>query len=96
MEPASSKKAAAHATKKKAGSETKPGEAAVDGMNVLRIDDAPLPKSKNLDVLKEFEKTKSKKSASFVVVGKVHGDNPHASDIDTDLIKATWTLARAL
>ncbi|KAI1777040.1 hypothetical protein F4818DRAFT_408903 [Hypoxylon cercidicola] len=68
---ASSKKVAAPATKKKADSGTKSSEAAADGMNGLKIDDAPLPKSKNLDVLKEFQKTKSKKSASFVVVGHV-------------------------
>ncbi|XXG95976.1 hypothetical protein Hte_002253 [Hypoxylon texense] len=68
---ASSKKAAAHTTKKKVGSETKSGDATADGMSVLKIDDTPLPKSKNLDVLKEFQKTKSKKSASFVVVGHV-------------------------
>ncbi len=37
----------------------------------MKVDDAPLPKSKNLDVLSEFEKSKSKKSASFVVVGHV-------------------------
>ncbi|KAL2264661.1 hypothetical protein VTJ83DRAFT_7171 [Remersonia thermophila] len=33
--------------------------------------EAPLPKSRNLDVLSEFEKHKGKKSASFVVVGHV-------------------------
>jgi len=38
-------------------------------MKALKVD-TPLPKSKNLNVLNEFEKTKSKKSASFVVVGK--------------------------
>jgi elongation factor 1 alpha-like protein len=36
----------------------------------LKIDDAPLPKSKNLDVLGEYESSKKKKSASFVVVGR--------------------------
>lgn len=40
-------------------------------MNDLKIDDAPLPKSRNLDVLSEFERSKPKKSASFVVVGHV-------------------------
>lgn len=35
----------------------------------MRVNDAPLPKSKNLDVISEFEKAKKKKSASFVVVG---------------------------
>jgi elongation factor 1 alpha-like protein len=38
-------------------------------MKAMKIDDAPLPKSKNLDVIGEFEKAKSKKTASFVVVG---------------------------
>lgn len=71
MESASSKKVAASATKKKAASGEKKDEVA-GGVKGLKIDDAPLPKSKNLDVLKEFEKTKSKKSASFVVVGKIH------------------------
>ncbi|KAL1836617.1 hypothetical protein VTJ49DRAFT_4878 [Mycothermus thermophilus] len=33
--------------------------------------EAPLPKSRNLDVLSEFERHKGKKSASFVVVGHV-------------------------
>jgi elongation factor 1 alpha-like protein len=37
----------------------------------LKIDDAPLPKSRNLDVLSEFEKSENKKNASFVVVGHV-------------------------
>jgi elongation factor 1 alpha-like protein len=40
-------------------------------MDGLRISDAPLPKSRNLDVLSELEKSKPKKSASFVVVGHV-------------------------
>jgi elongation factor 1 alpha-like protein len=39
-------------------------------MKSLAIDDTPLPASKNLDVLSEYEKTNTKKSASFVVVGK--------------------------
>jgi len=37
----------------------------------LKIEDAPLPKSKNFDVLSEFHNSKSKKTASFVVVGHV-------------------------
>lgn len=40
-------------------------------MGELKISDAPLPKSRNFDVLSEFEKSKSKKTASFVVVGHV-------------------------
>ncbi|KAK7755085.1 hypothetical protein SLS62_002900 [Diatrype stigma] len=64
---ASSKKLAASTAKRKGGSDVK---TASDGIKDLKVDDTPLPKSKNLDVLSEFEKSKSKKSASFVVVGK--------------------------
>ncbi|KAK0641130.1 P-loop containing nucleoside triphosphate hydrolase protein [Cercophora newfieldiana] len=42
-----------------------------NGVGALKIEDAPLPKSKNLDVLSEFHNSKSKKTASFVVVGHV-------------------------
>ena len=45
-------------------------KAASDGIKNLKVDDTPLPKSKNLDVLSEFAKSKSKKTASFVVVGE--------------------------
>ncbi|CRK38328.1 hypothetical protein BN1708_007717 [Verticillium longisporum] len=44
-----------------------PTEAAKD----LSLDDAPPPKSKKINVLQEFENSKSKRSASFVVVGHV-------------------------
>jgi len=37
----------------------------------LKVEEAPLPKSRNLDVLSEFHKSNSKKTASFVVVGHV-------------------------
>ncbi|KAG7109632.1 HBS1-like protein like [Verticillium longisporum] len=37
----------------------------------LSLDDAPPPKSKKINVLQEFENSKSKRSASFVVVGHV-------------------------
>ncbi|UKZ80944.1 hypothetical protein TrVFT333_008709 [Trichoderma virens FT-333] len=37
----------------------------------LKVSDAPPPKSKGLDVIKEFEQSDSKKNASFVVVGHV-------------------------
>jgi len=63
---ASNKKLAATSTKKKDKLET-----ATDGLKTLKVDDTPLPKSKNLDVLREYEKSKAKKSASFVVVGHV-------------------------
>jgi hypothetical protein len=36
----------------------------------LSVQDAPKPKSKNLNVLDEFKKADIKNSASFVVVGK--------------------------
>lgn len=42
-----------------------------NGMKGLKIDDTPLPRSKNLDVLAEYEKSAKKKNASFVVVGHV-------------------------
>lgn len=35
----------------------------------MRLDDTPKAKSKNLDVLSEFEKTKAKNAANFVVIG---------------------------
>jgi elongation factor 1 alpha-like protein len=56
--PASSKK-------KAAGADT-----VAHDVKALKIDDTPLPKSKNLNVLTEFENSKSKKTASFVVVGE--------------------------
>jgi elongation factor 1 alpha-like protein len=43
----------------------------VEGLKALKIDEAPVPKSKNLDVISEFEKNQGKKTASFVVVGHV-------------------------
>lgn len=43
---------------------------ASEGVKALNVDDAPLPKSKNLDVLKEYKNSKAKKSVSFVVVGQ--------------------------
>lgn len=45
---------------------------ATTGIDKIKIEDtAPLPKSKNLDVLKEYAKSKGKKELSFVVVGHV-------------------------
>ena len=43
----------------------------VDGLRATRIADAPLPniKTKNLDVVTEYAKTKHKRAASFVVIG---------------------------
>ncbi|EFX01223.1 translation elongation factor ef-1 [Grosmannia clavigera kw1407] len=42
-----------------------------NGVKGLKVDDTPLPRSKNLDVLAEYEKSAKKKNASFVVVGHV-------------------------
>ncbi|KAK3956759.1 P-loop containing nucleoside triphosphate hydrolase protein [Pseudoneurospora amorphoporcata] len=66
----------ATAGKKSANAQqNKKGSSSADGVtnqvNQLKIDDTPLPKSRNLNVLSEFEKTKGKKTASFVVVGHV-------------------------
>lgn len=35
----------------------------------MKIDDTPRATSKNLDVLKEFEKVEKKNEANFVVIG---------------------------
>ncbi|KAI3329965.1 hypothetical protein F4824DRAFT_480176 [Ustulina deusta] len=67
---ASNKKLAASTNKKRGALEGK-DEGTIDGIKAMRVDDTPLPKSKNLDVLSEFEKAKKKKNASFVVVGHV-------------------------
>ncbi|KAK0707503.1 P-loop containing nucleoside triphosphate hydrolase protein [Lasiosphaeris hirsuta] len=61
------KKTAVPQTKKKGPS----ADAVAGEVKGLKIEDAPLPKSKNLDVLSEFEKSERKKTASFVVVGHV-------------------------
>lgn len=42
-----------------------------EGVEAMKLDDTPKAKSKNLDVLAEFEKTKSKNAANFVVIGHV-------------------------
>lgn len=36
----------------------------------MTFDEGPKPKSKNLDVLAEFEKSRAKRAANFVVIGK--------------------------
>jgi elongation factor 1 alpha-like protein len=36
----------------------------------MRVDDTPKAKSKNLDVLAEFERRKAKNAANFVVIGR--------------------------
>ncbi|KAJ2990424.1 hypothetical protein NUW58_g2957 [Xylaria curta] len=67
---ASNKKLAASIQKKKPGSKEKDDDV-IDGIKAIKVDDAPLPKSKNLDVISEYEKAESKRNASFVVVGHV-------------------------
>ena len=44
-----------------------------NGVEAMKLDDTPRAKSKNLDVLKEFEKAKAKKAANFVVIGMFSG-----------------------
>ncbi|KAF7550156.1 hypothetical protein G7046_g8111 [Stylonectria norvegica] len=44
---------------------------AINGVAGLKLNDAPPPKSKGLDVVKEFENSSNKRSISFVVVGHV-------------------------
>lgn len=39
-------------------------------VDVLKIDEGPKPKSRNLDVLAEFEKSRAKKAANFIVIGR--------------------------
>ncbi|KAJ5051648.1 uncharacterized protein L3040_001423 [Drepanopeziza brunnea f. sp. 'multigermtubi'] len=41
------------------------------GVEAVRLDDTPKAKSRNLDVLSEFEKAKTKNAANFVVIGHV-------------------------
>ena len=48
---------------------SKDGQVA-SGVAGLKISDVPPPKSKGLDVVKEWEASTSKRSISFVVVGK--------------------------
>jgi elongation factor 1 alpha-like protein len=44
------------------------------GVEAMKLDDTPRAKSKNLDVLAEFEKAKAKNAANFVVIGKIDKD----------------------
>ncbi|KAK4209795.1 putative glucose-regulated protein 78 of hsp70 family [Rhypophila decipiens] len=66
--------AQAKAGKKVAPGPKKKGAASTDAITsevkALKIED-PLPKSRNLNVLSEFEQSNKKKTASFVVVGHV-------------------------
>lgn len=38
-------------------------------LNKVKIDDTPKAKSRNLDVIAEFEKSRAKNAANFVVIG---------------------------
>jgi elongation factor 1 alpha-like protein len=40
-----------------------------NGIEAMKIDETPRATSKNLDVLAEYEKKKSKNSANFIVIG---------------------------
>ena len=55
------------ATKSSTGGEIR---AVTSALNDVAIIEAPKLKSKNLDVLAEFKRTKKKRAANFVVIGK--------------------------
>ncbi|KAI8224053.1 HBS1-like protein [Colletotrichum sp. SAR 10_86] len=63
--------AAAKSATKKVAAKSKANEAPAGEMKQLQLDDSAAPKNKKIDVLKEFEKSDNKRSASFVVVGHV-------------------------
>ncbi|KAH8887696.1 hypothetical protein GQ53DRAFT_290219 [Thozetella sp. PMI_491] len=69
--PPEPKKAKALPQKTAVGTAGKKSTPNLEELKALKINDTPLPKSKNLDVVSEFEKSKAKKTASFVVVGHV-------------------------
>lgn len=62
-------KAAKGAAKDKA---TSKDSSVTNGVAAMKISDVPPPKSKGLDVIKEFEASASKRSVSFVVVGMLN------------------------
>jgi elongation factor 1 alpha-like protein len=67
-------------TKKSAPHHTSGDKAANDVTNSvaalgLSVEEVPKVKSKNLDVLKEFEQSNMKRMANFVVIGKNHSNN---------------------
>ncbi|KAJ0168273.1 HBS1-like protein [Colletotrichum tanaceti] len=66
FDTAAAKSATKKVVTKPTGSQTPTGE-----MKQLQLDDSAAPKNKKLNVLKEFEKSENKRSASFVVVGHV-------------------------
>ncbi|KAF7547708.1 hypothetical protein G7Z17_g7534 [Cylindrodendrum hubeiense] len=63
--------AAPKAAKKSQKDKVTPEGEVAKGVSGLEINDAPPPKSKGLDVLKEFQNSANKRSISFVVVGHV-------------------------
>ncbi|KAJ4012975.1 hypothetical protein NW766_006791 [Fusarium irregulare] len=65
------KQPAAKAPKKPQKEKGKDVSEAEKNVSELKIADAPPPKSKGLDVLKEYENSSNKRSISFVVVGHV-------------------------
>lgn len=50
-------------------SKEKKADQIANGVEAMTMDDTPRAKSKNLDVLKEFEKSVNKNAANFVVIG---------------------------
>lgn len=64
-------------------------------MKQLQLDDSTAPKNKKLNVLKEFEKSENKRSASFVVVGKSTASTLILLvSVLIDVLKATSMLER--
>ncbi|KAL2069407.1 hypothetical protein VTL71DRAFT_14086 [Oculimacula yallundae] len=52
-------------------SNEKKADQIANGVEAVKLDDTPRARSKNLDVLSEFEKAKHKNAANFVVIGHV-------------------------
>lgn len=55
-------------TDKQGGSAAQDSEI-LNGLSNLAMNDIPAPRSKGIDVVKEFENSNAKRSVSFVVVG---------------------------
>jgi elongation factor 1 alpha-like protein len=47
-----------------------------NGIEAMKVDETPRARSKNLDVLKEWEKVENKNEANFVVIGVPTSPNP--------------------
>ncbi|KAK2074732.1 hypothetical protein P8C59_008916 [Phyllachora maydis] len=65
-------------------------DAISDNVKALKLAESPVPKSKNWDVLSEFENSQRKKSASFVVVGHVDAGKMAVNKLDT----VGWSMER--